>query len=188
MENLKYAICYLIGGIDRQPDNGAGWRERVKKDFADFGMCFIDPLNKPVNIGLEDDDARDRRKLLKSIGEYDEFSRLMKEIRTIDLLFTDKADMAICYIDVEYHMCGTYEEITSLNRSKRPILIVCKQGKQNVPDWLFGMLPHQFFFDDFSQLRSYLTFVNEAVKPLHKRWKFLNAKHLYPELIKNATS
>lgn len=188
MQNLKYAICYLIGGIDRQPDNGAGWRERVKKDFANFGLCFIDPLNKPVDIGIESGDARHRRKILKEQGLYEEFSQIMKEIRIVDLLFTDKADMAVCFLDLDYHMCGTYEEITSMNRSKRPVLIVCKQGKKNVPDWLFGMLPHQFFFDDFDQLHQYLDLVDNAAKPPHKRWKFLNAKHLYPELIKNATT
>jgi hypothetical protein len=85
----------------------------------------------------------------------------------------DKADFAICYIDTDIHACGTYEELSWLNRSKKPVIIFCKQGKTGIPDWLFGTLPHQMFFDNIDQVITYLNGIDQGLDTRDfNRWMF----------------
>jgi hypothetical protein len=89
-------------------------------------------------------------------GNYDLVSSEMKEIRNTDLNAVDIVDFIIVNIDTEVHACGTYEEIFWANRMKKPVLVHCEQGKKGLPDWLFGMMPHELMFGDWMPLKEYL--------------------------------
>ena len=54
------------------------------------------------------------------------------------------------------YMCGSYEEISTANRQKKPVLVWCEQGKMLAPNWLFFMLPHEHIFSSMDQLLAYL--------------------------------
>ena len=65
------------------------------------------------------------------------------------------------------------------NRQKKPVLIWCEQGKQNAPNWLFMMLPHEHVFGGLEELISYLSEINESVSVDHlKRWFFFDQDKL----------
>jgi hypothetical protein len=103
----------------------------------------------------------------------------MKKIRSFDLRCTDISDWSIAYLDYSIPMNGTYEEIFTLNRSKKPVLLFCEQGIDKIGDWFFGTLPHQLFFDEWDKLYQYILDINNGtITDTLNRWVFFNYKDL----------
>ncbi len=167
---------YLCGPIDLCPDGGASWREWITPILSDkFDLVVIDPLKKPVSTGLEDDDSRSSRSLLKNKQGHDEFIKIMKEVRSIDLRLVDVSDFLIVNLDVSIGMCGTYEEIFTANKAKRPILIHCPQGVSSIPDWLWACVPYHMFFGNWDSLLEYIRHIDEDQEiDAARRWRFLD--------------
>ena len=100
---------------------------------------------------------------------------MMKVIRRVDLRLVDISDFLIVNLDLEIHPCGTYEEIFTANRCKKPIIIHMEQGKNKAPDWIFGTIPHQMIFSNWENLKSYLLHINSDKNiECYKRWQFFN--------------
>jgi nucleoside 2-deoxyribosyltransferase len=175
MSNLKNQRCYLAGAIDRVPDRGLEWRQYITPYLRSFGVQVLNPLNKPTNIAVEDANTAKYKAKLKSSGNYDELSKLMKEIRAVDLRMVDISDFLIVNLDINTHPCGTLEEIFWANRQKKPILIRIAQGKKEAPDWLFGTIPHHFLFNTWQELIEYLNLIDSNnLSAIDKRWCFFN--------------
>lgn len=176
---LRGSSAYLAGPIDRCPDGGKEWREWITPRLHQRGIVVLDPLKKPCDVGLEADDNRGERQAAKAAGDYDTLARIMKTIRAVDLRLVDLAQFIIAKVDVSGHMCGTYEEIFWANRCKRPILTWCSQGKQHMPEWLFGTLPHQMMFSSLEEILGYIDHINTAPDvDTMKRWLFLKQMDL----------
>lgn len=170
---------YLVGAMDRAPDGGREWRDYISEKLKEIGVIPLNPCDKPIDIGFERLEDRQYRQQLKANNNYEELAKQVKLLRIVDLRMVDMADFIICYLDVDVHACGTYEELFWANRLKNPVLIVCKQGKSHAPDWLFGTIPHQHIFDDFDTLLKYLHHVAFDEKVEHmKRWMFFNYKDI----------
>jgi len=175
MNRLNDQRCYLAGAMDRVPDRGVGWRDYITPFLSEFGVNVFNPLKKPTDLGAEDNSVAHKKTLLKEGSKYDELSLLMKEIRAIDLRMVDISDFLIVNLDLNTHPCGTLEEIFWANRQKKPILIRMEQGKKHAPDWLFGTIPHEFIFDTWDDVISYLNIINSSVSINHyNRWYFFN--------------
>ena len=176
MNKLSGKTCYLIGAIDRANDLGTAWRSEIQVTLKDrFGVNVYNPLEKPIDIGIEDAASRERRKLLKKSKHFAEFAEEIKLIRRVDLRMVDKADFLICYIDLDVFMCGTFEECSLANRQKKPVIIFCKQGVENIPDWLFGMLPYQLFFNNAEEVIQYLESIDNGTNTEYlNRWLFFD--------------
>ena len=170
LQNLR---VYLAGAMDRVPDRGATWRENITPFLKELDVVVWNPITKPINVGLEDNDTHILKTKLKSQKRYDELSSLMKPIRAVDLGMVDRSDFLIVNLDLDVHPCGTYEELFWANRLKRPILVHMEQGKQNAPDWLFGTIPHQMIFSTWDELKDYLIHIarDENIET-YKRWYF----------------
>ncbi len=172
---LRNKTVYLIGAIDRAEDLGSTWRSQIQKMLRRKFHCNVyNPLEKPIDTGVEGEEARKYNRGLKITGKYDEFSKRVRTIRCVDLRMVDKSDFIICYIDMDIPMCGTIEELTTANRQKKPVIVFCKQGKINIPDWLFGMLPHDMFFDTIEEVIEYLKKVNAGFGNHTDRWMFFD--------------
>lgn len=176
INRLKNNTVYLAGAIDRVADSGHGWRNDITPFLSSLGINVLNPLKKPISVGLEGDDYRYERHILKQEGRYADLAKIMKRVRNVDLRMVDKSDFLIVSIDMDVALCGTYEEIFWANRQKKPILIKCEQGVRNLPDWLFGCIPHQFFFNSWDSLIAYVRHVDssEEQPEHHKRWFFFN--------------
>ena len=88
-------------------------------------------------------------------------------------------------LDTTIHACGTYEEITTVNREKKPVLIYCEQGIGGIPDWLFGVLPYQFFFNTWEDMKRYLYHIHTAAEEdieSYKRWMFFDYTRMMPQV------
>jgi len=173
--------CYLIGAMDRVPDNGVGWRRRITPFLNSLGVVTLDPTDKPIDIGLENAESREFRHKLKDMELYDELAKEIKLLRVVDLRMVDMSDFLIVHIDTDFHACGTYEEGSWANRLKNPILIHCEQGKAGMPDWMFGMIPHHHMFTTWTDLCKYLWEVHTAPKvDTYKRWMFFDYEKMVP--------
>src|SRR4051812_40747433 len=123
LNRLKGSVTYLAGAIDLCPNHGTTWRKNITPLLTQLGVTVYNPLEKPINIGLENDDNRSTRKILKDQGKFKEFAQIMKIIRHADLRMIDKSDFLIAYLDLNIFACGTIEEISWCNKTKKPILI-----------------------------------------------------------------
>lgn len=167
--------CYLAGAMDRVPDRGATWRDSITPFLESIGVSVLNPLKKTTTAGCENEDTAIYKAKLKKQQKYDILSKLMKEIRSVDLRMVDISDFLIVNLNIETHPCGTLEEIFWANRQKKPILIHLEQGKHNAPDWLFGTLPHNFIFNSWTELQDYLLYINTSNSIEHMdRWCFFN--------------
>lgn len=173
MHKLLLQKCYLSGAMDRCPEGGIPYRKKWTKFLKEFGVIVLDPSNKPFEDAEESMEARSKRRLFKQAGNYDMFAKEMKELRNKDLRMVDGGNFQISHIDTNIYACGTIEEISLANRQKKPVLIICEQGKSGCPDWLFGMLPHEMIFDNDEQCLNYLRAVDQGLIT-HKRWVFFN--------------
>ncbi len=173
MNRLKNQRVYLAGAMDRVPDRGAGWRSEITPFLKGMGAVVFNPLNKPTEMGKEDDRTHLLKCDLKGEERYDELSDLMRTIRAVDLRLVDISDFLVVNLDINTHPCGTLEEIFLANRSKKPVVVHIEQGKAQAPDWLFGTLPHEMFFSSWEEVRGYLAKIDSSAEiEDHGRWRF----------------
>ena len=174
---LFNTTCYAIGAMDRVKDGGIGWRRKLIPELNKLGVIVFDPTNKPTTIGIEDEKNRHEIEQLKIESRFDEASKLVKLIRTIDLRFVDLSHFIVCNLNTEIHACGTYEEFFWANRLKRPILTHIEQGKKNIPNWLLGCIPHEHIFNSWDDLLVYLRDVAYGENPkTFNRWMFFDMR------------
>lgn len=174
---LKNQRVYLAGAMDRVADRGNGWRDNITPFLESLDIIVFNPIKKPSIVGVEDEATHILKRQLKLANNYDELSKLMKTIRSVDLRLVDISDFLIVNLDLDIHPCGTYEEIFWANRQKKPILIHMVQGKNNAPDWLFGTIPHNMIFSSWQDIQTYLTDISNNKNTLtYNRWHFFTSK------------
>lgn len=174
---------YCVGAMDRSPDCGFGWRKTLTPFLENKGIVVLDPCNKPIEIGHEKVEDRDRRTIMKKEGKFVELAKEMRLLRTIDLRLVDICDFIIFNLDVNIHACGSYEEAFWANRMKKPVLIRCIGGRYNLPDWLWGAFPPEHIFDDWDSLKEYVRHVDEDEQVEHmKRWMFFDFRKMMPKV------
>lgn len=183
MNRLKNSIYYLSGNIDHEDfETARRWRQEVKKFLNDRGAGAFDPCEKPLQSYHEDEKSLVWRRDLKSKGDYDTLSRTMRKISNIDLRGVDNCTALIVNIDLDKRPCGTIHEIVLANAEKKPCIIRCKQGKDQIYDWLYGRLPHQLFFSEWDEVYAYLhhidTAPDEEIDDLG-RWIFFDFEKMF---------
>lgn len=178
MNRLAGYNCYGAGAMDRVADGGELWRDYLTPKLEDMGIIFLNPCKKPIDIGVEDKENREEINLLKQNGSYNEISSdKRKKIRTTDLRMVDMSHFLIVNLDLDVHPCGTYEELFWANRCKKPILVHMEQGKVNTPNWLLWTIPHQFIFDTWDDMLSYLKRVDDGTDTeTYNRWMFFDLR------------
>lgn len=161
--------------MDRAPDGGVKWREWITPRLRYYGIKVFNPALKPTENGKEDFQERAVRQKWKEAGEYDKLYVAGKDVRNTDLRFVDVTSFLVCYIDTSTYACGTWEEFFLANKQKKPILVVCKQGKVNCPDWVFFCINHKFVFSGFDDMFDYLHHIDTAKNiDTMGRWVFFN--------------
>lgn len=172
MNRLKGSRVYLSGAMEYCPDFGADWRKKVRSDLSDLGLVFLDPTDKPIDV-LDEKTLIQNIKVGRATEDYDSIARDVKLIRHIDLRMCDMADVLIVNIDLTIPTCGTWEELFTANRAKKPILVRIVQGKASGPAWLFGTIPHQHIFSAWKEIYDYLNLVDSSDgTPDFNRWLF----------------
>jgi len=174
MNNLNKTKTYLAGAMDRVADGGFGWRDKLTPLLENMGIQVLNPCRQPIRNVTENEDTRARINYYKETGQYEKIKKEYSKIRNADLRCIDISDFIICHVDISVHMCGSYEEIVTANRQKKPILIWCEQGKNQAPNWLFLMLPHEHIFSNMNQLVEHLSSIHMDDSLIKSnRWLFL---------------
>lgn len=175
INRLNKQRVYLAGAIDRVADRGVGWRQKITPFLRKIGVEVYDPIKKPTKIGVEDENTHLLKIKLKSERDFDEISKIMKQIRKVDLRLVDTSDFLVVSLDLNIHPCGTYEEIFWANRQKKPIIVCVDQGKEHAPDWLFGTIPHQMIFSNWKEVKNYINYINSCRQiEFLDRWQFFS--------------
>ena len=145
-----------------------------------MGIGVFDPCDKPSNFAPEDEDTRNLVERYKKLGDYEKVSSIMKPICAVDLRMVDIAHFIIMNLDVDNHLCGSYHEAFLGVAQKKPVIVRCKQGKKNLPNWMFGVVPHQMVFSSWSEVHEYLHHINEDENVEHlNRWRFFDFDKVY---------
>lgn len=180
MNRLRGMTCYLCGPMDRVPDGGAGWRQLMSDRLREFEVGVFNPCDKPSDFAQEDEDSRTRILHMKEWHDFEGLERAMKPICSVDLRMVDIAHFLIMNIDIDVHLCGSYHEAFLAISQKKPVLIRCRQGKQNLPNWMFGVVPHEMVFSKWDELVDYLKYVDSHPEVEdHNRWRFFDFDKVY---------
>ena len=177
VNHLNGLRCYLAGPIDNAKDDGIGWRKELSKWLKRRGVIIFDPCDKPVTHAKykEIDDEKKKMMTLKKTGRYYELTQRMKEIVHFDLRMVDISDLVIVYINPEIRTFGTIHELLNSLHQRKPTLVVIEGGKQNVSNWLFGIMDFNFMFDDFESLKEFLTHIDKGtIEADLSRWVFFD--------------
>jgi len=187
MNRLKYNKIYLAGPMDACRESGREWRELITPALEDIGIIVLDPYKKPIldECGLEDDVNHTLVQEAIAVKDYDTVTSLMKNIRQVDLRMTDHADALIVNLDLTKRPCGTWEEIFTANRAKKPIIVKCDK-KHELPPWLFSVLPHELFFETWSDVISYINYIDyeDDIEKLG-RWVFFDVEDRIEQICGN---
>jgi nucleoside 2-deoxyribosyltransferase len=175
MNRLKNNRCYLAGPMEHEPDEGVSWRQNVQHALGGLDISWLDPTDKPIQLGREDRGFGDYLRRLKFLGQWELIAKEVKIIRSVDLRMVDISDFLIVNLNLDIQTCGTWEELFWANRCKKPCLVHVEQGKAFCPNWLFGVLPHELIFSDWQELCCYVRHIAQDPGPTIddlNRWRF----------------
>ena len=184
--------------MDRVADGGVEWRENITPFLNSLGIVVFNPCDKPLKgeglAALETAESRAARESAKKAGDLKRAAREMKPIRATDLRMVDITDFLIVNIDINVHACGTYEEVTTANRQRKPILIHVEGGRVNTPDWLLAVLGEKavddMTFDNWGDMKDYLNVINSCNDRVidnmnnHNRWVFFDLERINADAIR----
>ena len=168
---------YLAGPIDHVADDGTGWRKSITPYLEKMGLTILDPTDKPTTQCKWNEVGEEKEHIQKLVDlkRWDELNQMAKEIVLVDLRMVEVSDFMICYVDKDVHLCGTYDELFEALRRRKPTLIVHKGGKKEMSMWLRGKVNHNFVFESFDELYSYLEALHDGtIEPDYTRWVFFD--------------
>jgi nucleoside 2-deoxyribosyltransferase len=175
MNRLKGLRCYLAGPIDYADDDGVGWRNKATLWLEQKGVAVMDPCNKPTLDTEYKEIEEEKIKLmdLKDQEDYEGLTKIMKPIAHVDLRMLDRSDFVIVYIDMEAKPFGTIWELKTALDQRKPTLVMVEGGKNNVSNWIFGVMNHNWIFGSWGDLFQYLHGINgNTIDADLTRWVF----------------
>jgi len=191
MNRLCLQRAYHIGPMDADRIGGRLWREDMSEFLLSRGCIPLNPYEKPMhsvsNNGLEDDESFEMMCQARDKEDYDTLAKLINPIRHVDLRMVDHADFIICNLDYDKKPTGTFDEIFTAERQKKPILLHCPQGKKNISFWLFDVIPHEWMFDSWDEMKEYLVHIDTASDEEiddKGRWIFFDMEPVVTDILK----
>lgn len=141
---------YLSGGMQKSPDLGAAWRERLSIDLKQHGYfplditaldrAYMEQHGKLYTFFDEDDELRRKANIRKHFVYTD-----------LELIIKD-TDAVVLYYDESVRLgAGTISEAQVAFLHDIPVFIVCKweNWEEELPGWLFALSTRVFTtFDD----------------------------------------
>ena len=173
---LEKTKTYLLGSMEYE--NGEAWRNKAEVVLGEIGIRCLNPYKKPFILKVnEDESTRNQLKDWMKNSEFDLVAKHMRAVRNDDLRCCDLVDFGICYINPKVPSWGTAEEITTLNREKKPIFIIIEGGKNLCPLWILGMIPHKYIYNSLDEVLNMIKNINDGVTKIDsERWQLLDYK------------
>ncbi|HEY7470856.1 MAG TPA: hypothetical protein VIE68_00770 [Gemmatimonadota bacterium] len=144
--------AYLAGAMERAPDRGRAWRERLLPVLEELGHDWFNPCEEEILVASEEERARFRE--WKATG-HDGFMPLMRRIIEHDLAALQDADYVVCYWDENAQRSGgTPAEVTLGHVWGKPVYLVRAIDRSEVSAWVQGCASRAF--DSLDDLFVYL--------------------------------
>ncbi len=178
---LSGSMFYLAGPMDDVADRGVGWRMDIKQYLWGLNIGVLCPCDKPLLDSVNEDDAYfNEISELKEQGDWQAVHDKMRPVAADDYRMVDKADALILYIDKDAHMCGSYHENCMAAYQRKPVIVCCKQGVAEIPNWVFSVSCCEMFFDNWKDVKRYINDVcfAETVET-HNRWRFFDQAKIF---------
>jgi len=164
MNYLQGKRAYLSGPI-QYDTSGVNWRiepTRVLRD--EFKVDLFDPFADPKQQWLPALEAA------QAACNYEEMRSIAKRFVRKDLSMVDHSHFVVAYLPYKVPTTGTHHEIISSNEKKKPTILICEQGKQKIPLWYYGFIPHEFMFGSWAEAFAYLKEVDIGLHKDNNRW------------------
>ncbi len=162
---LKNRLVYLSSPIECAQEQNI---DKAKMYLMEhFGLQVFDPSADPKQQWKPLlDEARKNKdyELMKTIA-----SKFVRK----DLTMLDKSDFLIAYLPKNTKTTGTVHEIIVKNEQKKPVLLVCPEGKEFLSLWYFGFIRLEYMFDGWDSLYNYLHEVDQGHHQYNPRWSFV---------------
>ena len=163
---LKDARCYLGGPIEND-NTGHNWRTEPSRVLRErFGANLFDPFSDPKQQWVPELMAAQKE------CNYERMVEIAKDFVSKDLIMVERSDFLVSYLPKGVPTTGTHHEIIFSSDNKKPTLLVCPQGKQFVPLWYYGFIPHTCMFGSWDDLYNYLQEVVDWKHTGNRRWKY----------------
>lgn len=163
---LKDSRCYLSGPIEHG-DINTNWRIDPCITLRDrFGINVFDPFSDPKQQWVS--------QLMKCRDslDYEGMAKIAKNFVSKDLIMVERADFLIAYLPKSIPTTGTHHEIIFSSNNKKPTLLVCPEGKEHIPLWYYGFIPHTCMFGSWDSLYYYLQEVEDGKHINNRRWLY----------------
>ena len=166
MTVLKNKRAYLSGPIEH--DIEENWRIEPTKVFREeFEIELFDPFSDPKQQWVP------VLELARKNKDYELMFKIAKAFVRKDLCLVDRSDFIISYLPKGVPTTGTHHEIINSVNAKKSTLLICPQGKEHIPLWYYGFIPHETMFGSWEDLYAYLREVNEGKHKDNDRWSFV---------------
>lgn len=162
---LKNTSVYLSGPIEFEDESKPNWR-----------LPVIEELTKRFGINVHDPSADEKQKratdLKRAIekGDFDLAENIASCFVKKDLGILDRQDFLIAYNPKGVPTTGTPCEVHHATQLKKPVMIVCPEGKKHVSKWYMGYVRHRYLFGSWDELYEYLDDVNQGKEYNNHRW------------------
>ena len=174
MGKLDGIKIFISGAIDRVKDDGVGWRKEIKRKCkkAKLNVKFLDPTDKPKELGSEIGEEKIRIKELMKKKKWIQAQEQVKTFRRFDLRMVDACHLFIIYIDLHVHYCGSYDEFNTAERQQKPLFVIMAPGqsKYDVPSWLIASLNEDEVFESVDDCVEHLKLLDDGKIALDRRW------------------
>lgn len=162
LTNKKF---YLSGPIEFGCEN---WRDDIIKRLREnFSIDVYDPFSDPKQQWVEKIAEARKNK------DYQAIQDIAKKFVRKDLGMVDRSDGLIAYLPYKVPTIGTHHEVINSINSKKPTLLVCPQGKENIPVWYYGISKTDHMFGSWDDLFVFLNEVNKGLHQSDDKWSFV---------------
>lgn len=177
-KNLLFRTkTYFIGNLEFT-DDWCSWRDSLSKHLSKIGIICLDPTKECfVNQIFESQDAQERLKSARSIGNLAFVKHYMKEVIRKDLRMVDVSDFLIFRITPDKPTFGSVHEFVHGCHARKPILILI-EDKKTIPLWIAGLVDINLIFETEDELVKYLLDVDSGRQEIdHKYWKLFSEEY-----------
>jgi hypothetical protein len=151
----KRPRAYLSGGMEYAKDEGVRWRKEMEEWIAvELGHSVFNP-NVESEKFLKKKLRRGSLRTLK-FANIDRFQSIVQGIVRLDSTeIALRSDYVVCLWDASAQRgAGTKGELSIAKYFNKPVYMVTRMSKQNIPGWILGCTSR--IFSSFAELREYL--------------------------------
>ena len=165
---LNNTKMYLSSPLQFDDNTKPNWRPEVVAALSErFGINVHDPtINEKQVRAVDLDNA------LES-GDFNTVEKIARAFTKRDFAEIDRCDFLVACHGHKISSIGVPCEVHHAIQLKKPVCIVCPEGKRFAGKWYFGNVKHQYIFGNWNDLYAYLQEVDLGLHKDNHRWHYV---------------